>query len=121
MCFSIFCCTTYLTNVYPSLILIISPVTDRQAEFVLDVGSIQIHLLVRQRHILISYTSETVFFLRLSRKWFYICLCLSEWNEYIDLENGIMERSNSSLSITVMNISAGGREAIVFPRDKLTE
>lgn len=39
----------YLADVDPSLILIISPVTDGQAQFVLDVCSVQIHLLVRYK------------------------------------------------------------------------
>lgn len=38
-------CATYLTDVDPSLVLIISPVADSQTKLVLDVGSVQIHFL----------------------------------------------------------------------------
>lgn len=51
-------CITYLTNVDPSLILIISPVTDCQAKLVLDIGPVQVHLLVGHMHTLISRTSR---------------------------------------------------------------
>lgn len=48
--------TTYLADVDPSLVLIIGPVTDRQAQLVVDIGSVQIHFLVRHAHKLISHT-----------------------------------------------------------------
>lgn len=105
-------CTTYLTNVNPSFILVIGPVTDRQAKLVLDIGSVQIHFLVRHMHKLLFHSSKIIsfFFLSLRRIWLYIGF--SGQTEYIDSEMGSW--SNSDSSITVMNLSAGPWKPLAF-------
>lgn len=51
------CNFPYLTDVDASLVLIISSVADGQAKLVLDVGSVQIHLLDQDKLQAKGYTS----------------------------------------------------------------
>ena len=88
--------TTYLADVDPSLVLIISPVTDRQAQLVMDVGPVQIHFLVRHTHKLISHT-WSMFKIFSKTEWKMVTYLLmffqTDWIYW--LRNGIVEQRRS--------------------------